>query len=377
MRAALVAILLGLGIAAFALVLVPRTPPAAEAQAGRTYVGSEKCATCHADKASWWKRTLHSKMVRPATPDQIKADLKAPNAPNLADGNFVYVIGGWYKEERYVIRRGDELLTTPNEWDAVPARFVIRRTASGEPEYQNWRTGCIGCHTTGYSPQTRQWAELNIGCESCHGAGSAHAAAPTKANIIIDRTAEACGQCHIRGTGKTTGFGFPTTYRLGQPQTLLADFAPIPMTDAASVFPDQRTSNRHRQQFIDYSKSKHYLNAKMGCVSCHDSHVGTEGAARTQLKKPKTALCVSCHQTQANRFVAHTGHQKWQATCADCHNPRVIADGTISTHTFWTLAPAETLRLGPRQANSCTYKCHKTQSAEWAQQAVTQKGIGK
>lgn len=372
MRVALVAILLGLGIAALVLVLAPHNPPAAEAQVGRTYVGSGKCATCHADIGAWWKRTLHSKMVRPATPDQIKADLKALNAPNLSEFDFAYVIGGWYKEERYVIRRGTELLTTPHEWDAVPQRFVIRTDG-----FLDWRTACIGCHTTGYSPQTRQWAELNIGCESCHGPGSAHAAAPAKANIIIDRTAEACGSCHIRGTDNATKFGFPTTYRLTQPQTLLAGFTPIPMTDAGSVFPDQRTSNRHRQQFIDYSKSKHYLNAKMGCVTCHDPHVGTETAARTQLKKPKATLCVSCHQTQANRFVAHAGHQKWQATCADCHNPRVIADGTISTHTFWTLPPADTLRLGPRQANSCTYKCHKTQSAEWAQQAVTQKGIGK
>ncbi len=371
MRAVFLALLLGLAIVALALVLAPSNPTPVHAQAGRTYVGSEKCATCHADIAKWWKRTLHSKMVRPATRDQIHANLQAPNAPNLSEFDFAYVIGGWYKEERYVIRRGQELLTTPHEWDAVPQRFVIRSDG-----FVDWRTACIGCHTTGYSPQTRQWAELNIGCESCHGPGSAHAGAPAKANIIIDRTAEACGSCHIRGTDNATKFGFPTTYVLGRPETLLTGFTPIPMTDAGSVFPDQRTSNRHRQQFIDYSKSKHFA-AKLGCTACHDAHVGTETAARTQLKKPKTTLCVSCHQAQANRFVAHTGHQKWQLTCADCHTPRVIADGTISTHTFRTLPPADTLRLGPRQANSCTYKCHRTQSAEWAQQAVTQKGIGR
>jgi predicted CXXCH cytochrome family protein len=377
MRAFLIAALFGLGIAALMLALAPQGPPTIQAQPGRAYVGSEKCASCHADLGAWWKRTLHSKMVRPATPDQIKADLRAPNAPNLSEFDFAYVIGGWYKEERYVIRRGDELLTTPHEWDAVPARFVIRRAASGEPEFLNWRSACIGCHTTGYSPQSRQWTELNIGCESCHGPGSAHAAAPTKANILIDRTAEACGSCHIRGTDNATRFGFPTTYRLGQPQTLLAGFTPIPMTDAGSIFPDQRTSNRHRQQFIDYAKSRHYVNARMGCVSCHDPHVGTEGAARTQLRKPKSTLCSTCHTSQGKAFVRHTGHQPWQLTCTDCHNPRVIADGTISTHTFRTLPPADAVRLGPRQANSCTYKCHKTQSAEWAQLAVTQKGIGR
>lgn len=372
MRAVLYVALIGLALGAVVLILTPQPPPSASAQAGRTYVGSERCAGCHADVAKWWKRTLHSKMVRPATRDQIHANLQAPNAPNLSEFDFVYVIGGWYKEERYVIRRGAELLTTPHEWDAVPARFVIRSDG-----FVDWRTACIGCHTTGYNPQTRAWAELNIGCESCHGPGSAHAAAPAKANIIIDRTAEACGSCHIRGTDNATRFGFPTTYRLGQPQTLLAGFTPIPNTDAASMFPDQRTSSRHRQQFIDYSKSKHFLNAKMGCVECHDPHIGNEAGGRVQLKKPTATLCNSCHQTQATNFAAHTGHQKWQLTCADCHLPRVIADRTISTHTFWTLPPADTVRLGPRQANSCTYKCHTTQTAQWAQQAVTQKGIGK
>jgi len=369
-RAAFFTLLLGLAIVALAIVLAPQNPPAAEAQAGRTYVGSEKCATCHADTAAKWKRTLHSKMVRPATRDEIHGNLQAPNAPNLSQFDFAYVIGGWYKEERYVIRRDGELMTTPNEWNHVTKTYTIRPDG-----FLNWRTGCIGCHTTGYSPQTRQWAELNIGCEACHGPGSAHAAKPAKANTIIDKTAEACGSCHIRGTDNATRFGFPTTYVLGRPETLLSGFTPIPMTDAGSIFPDQRTSNRHRQQFIDYSKSKHF-SAKLGCTTCHDPHAGTE-VAYSQLKKPKTTLCVSCHQTQAGRFASHTGHQKWQVTCADCHTPRVIAGGTVSTHTFRTLPPADTVRLGPRQANSCTYKCHNTQTAEWAQQYVTQKGIGK
>jgi len=162
-RAAFFTLLLGLAIVALAIVLAPQNPPAAEAQAGRTYVGSEKCATCHADTAAKWKRTLHSKMVRPATRDEIHGNLQAPNAPNLSQFDFAYVIGGWYKEERYVIRRDGELMTTPNEWNHVTKTYTIRPDG-----FLNWRTGCIGCHTTGYSPQTRQWAELNIGCEACH-----------------------------------------------------------------------------------------------------------------------------------------------------------------------------------------------------------------
>lgn len=370
MRRAVLILVVIAAAAVVALIVTGDADRPAQAQPGRSFVGSGTCATCHAAIAGKWRRTLHSKMVRPATRDQIHGNLQAPNAPNLAQFDFAYVIGGWYKEERYVIRRDGELLTTPNEWNHVTKTYSIRSDG-----FLNWRTACIGCHTTGYNPQTAQWAELNIGCESCHGSGSAHAAAPAKANIIIDRTAEACGQCHIRGTDNATRFGFPTTYRLGQPQSLLAGFTPIPMTDAGSIFPDQRTSNRHRQQFIDYSKSAHFR-ANLGCTTCHDPHAGTE-VAYSQLKAPKSTLCNTCHTAQAQRFAVHTGHQKWQVTCADCHTPRVIAGGTVSTHTFRTLPPADTLRLGSRQANSCTYKCHTTQSAEWAHQYVTQKGIGR
>lgn len=367
----------GLVILAFTALIVsgPDSPSAAQAQ-GPSYVGTARCATCHGELAKRWSRTLHSKMVRPATSAEIHGNLSAPNAPRLSEFEFVYVLGGWYKEERYVIARGGELLTTPNEWNHVLKTYSIRRTATGDLEFSNWRTACVGCHTTGYNPQTRAWAELNIGCESCHGPGSAHAGAPAKANIIIDRTAEACGSCHIRGADNATRFGFPTAYRLGRPETLLSTFTPIPMTDAASVFPDQFTSNRHRQQFIDYSKSKHFTSAKMGCVACHDPHTGTE-VAYSQLKKPKATLCNSCHPAQAANFAAHTGHKPFQVTCADCHTPRVIANGTVSTHTFRALLPADTLRLGPRQANSCTYKCHATQTAAWAQQYMVEKRIGR
>lgn len=360
---------------ALVILLAPDARHAAEAQEPG-YAGSAKCATCHSDAAKRWSRTLHSKMVRPATPAEIHGDLRAPNAPNLSEFDYAYVIGGWYKEERYVIRRGTELISPPHEWNHVKKTYTIRRTSAGEPEFLDWRTACVGCHTTGYNPQTRAWSELNIGCESCHGPGASHASAPAKANIMIDRTAEACGSCHIRGTDNATKFGFPTAYRLGRPDTLLATFTPIPMTDAASIFPDQRTSRRHRQQFIDFAKSKHYA-AQVTCVACHDPHTGTE-VAYSQLKKPKATLCNACHTAQATAFAPHTGHKRWQVTCADCHTPRVIADGTVSTHTFRTLSPADSLKYGEsRMANSCTYRCHTDRDAAWALRYLNEKGIGR
>ena len=33
---------------------------------------------------------------------------------------------------------------------------------------------CDGCHSVDYNIQTKQVAEWNVGCERCHGPGSAH-----------------------------------------------------------------------------------------------------------------------------------------------------------------------------------------------------------
>jgi len=35
-----------------------------------------------------------------------------------------------------------------------------------------------------YDIKTKTVTEWNVGCEKCHGAGSAHVAAPTRTNII-------------------------------------------------------------------------------------------------------------------------------------------------------------------------------------------------
>lgn len=243
----------------------------------------------------------------------------------------------------------------------------------------------LGCHTTGYEPAAKAFNEVNIACESCHGPGGSHVKAPKKAKLIVDKTAEACGQCHIRGKDKSKTYGFPVDYQLGKPETLLANFDPIPMTDTASIFPDEKTSKRHRQQYLDWMKSKHATKG-VGCVACHDPHKGppvTMGLPQGQLKGEKNALCLSCHEAFKAKPEEHSRHTLARASCVDCHMPRVIADGTLSTHTFKTLTPADTLKYGVdekgrvKMPNSCTYKCHQGKDATWAQEAMVKWGLAK
>jgi hypothetical protein len=62
-------------------------------------------------------------------------------------------------------------------------------------------TRCADCHRDPYHTAWSQTihAAKNVGCESCHGPGSVHAAAPAKSNILSGPDASSptiCGQCH-------------------------------------------------------------------------------------------------------------------------------------------------------------------------------------
>ena len=139
-----------------------------------------------------------------------------------------------------------------------------------EWEKQGKPGACLVCHTTGYDPATATFKEAGVTCESCHGPAPAD---HPKSPMPVDRSTDLCGRCH-----SDTRFGWQ-----------------------------------------DWKVSTHYQRG-MDCTTCHDPHRGTE-VAYSQLKKPKTQVCVSCHQTQASRVAAHTGHKTFQATCTDCHTP--------------------------------------------------------
>ena len=64
---------------------------------------------------------------------------------------------------------------------------------------------CDGCHSVNYNIDTKQPTEWNVGCEQCHGAGSAHVANPKLFNILNParqdyvQANDTCIQCHSQG----------------------------------------------------------------------------------------------------------------------------------------------------------------------------------
>ncbi|MFO1051773.1 MAG: multiheme c-type cytochrome [Planctomycetota bacterium] len=111
---------------------------------GARYVGSESCGSCHAPALEKWKTTKHA----------------------IA-------------------------------WDTLE-----NAESSGRYKWPvTWYPDCIACHTDGYGEVSgfvapeRTPTLAAVGCESCHGAGSAHSADPIKVKLgPVD--SQRCTHCH-------------------------------------------------------------------------------------------------------------------------------------------------------------------------------------
>ena len=173
------------------------TASAAEERNG--YVGSEACAGCHTDVYNTWRRTRHAYSVLGADEaERAGYPLPAPRHGGPTDlprswKKIAYIVGGRQRIS-YADRSGRVLDTSyhhrTGSWKAFPGKTM---------------TDCGACHFTGFGEGPAhpgnaavpgRWAEINIGCESCHGPGARHAETYEKQDVIVDPSSAACGRCH-------------------------------------------------------------------------------------------------------------------------------------------------------------------------------------
>lgn len=350
--------------------------PSKDPITGKVYAGSERCKTCHEAQYDSWKKTLHAWMVRPIAKGDfknVKADLTVEHAPKPDQYDWAYAIGGWYKEERYAFwDEGGNIIVGEYAYNRPLRHFKINKTKDGSLVRQDWFNQCGGCHATGTNYKERTFVEFSIGCEACHGPSADHAADPTRVGAVIDRHTENCGRCHIRARmkGDLRKFNYPVHYELNKPETLMKDLDPEPYTARNSFWPDEKNANRHRQQYLEWIKSRHFGVPNLTCVTCHDPHVGSLGYRTGQLKGEERSLCGKCHEKVVADPQKHSGHRYEVASCSSCHLPYTIASGSVPNHTFEAIPPSKTLKYGvnektgkPNMPNSCMLYCHTRESA--------------
>ncbi|MCW3488852.1 cytochrome c family protein [Dethiobacter alkaliphilus] len=311
-----------------------------------TYVGSDRCAACHGDEHAGWKDTQHPYMIMDA--DEILPEAVAALEAAIANGD----------EDLLRIGADGEVLTSVDQIDLVNGgffkqRFVFRtdeghrfltsqfNVPSGELSPYGagslWEDNCIGCHSTGFDLELSQsldrsdpnyrlednFAEPGVGCEACHGPGSAHIADVTNSELIVnpaDFTIEEqlhfCGSCHARASGslEVPGRNDPIGFEIGDD---IFDYTKVlsPGTnqnvwlgesgryydseeDGNWRFFEDGGSRSHRMQFNDLIQGPHW--GVVSCTDCHDVHAA--GQEHTSTGAPSTLrwafedTCNACHE---------------------------------------------------------------------------------
>lgn len=281
----------------------PIGPPGENATASQEYIGSASCGECHEEPYSKFILSGHPyklTKIENGEPPAFPYDSETGGVPEPPEGttwaDISYVIGGFGWKARFIdkegyILTGDENATTQynfaHEDLETPAGWVAYH--AGE---ENLPFDCGACHTTGYAPQGHQdglegiigtWEFPGIQCERCHGPGSRHADDPRGVRMVVDRSSQLCGKCHVRNNPA--------------------------LIDAADGF------EQHHEQYEDLFNSKHFA---LSCVTCHDPHASSLYADEdVNPEKGLRQNCESCHWAQLTQKNRRHGNVE----CIDCHMP--------------------------------------------------------
>jgi predicted CXXCH cytochrome family protein len=369
----------------------------AQVAANARYVGSQACEKCHAQIYERWKKTPMANVVRDPRlhPEAIIPDLATNTISKFTVDQVAFVYGSLWKQ-RYFTKVGNQYFPLSAQWNVGKREwlpYLVPKNADWwaalfPPDNLRRPTGplCDGCHSVDYNIHTNQPAEWNVGCERCHGPGSAHIEHPSRSNVLnpanMDYVAanDVCMQCHSQGQPPRKPiegqyYDWPVGYR---PGLRLQDFWRLedcePGQTSFYYFPDC-TAHKNRMQGNDFVQSVMYRHGIL-CSSCHDVH-GTSNYA--QLRKPANQICLDCHGPQSpngprgTTLETHTHHKDGSAgsECVACHMPNVESEGVpgafVHAHTFRFISPAMTDKL--KIPNPCT-SCHAGKSTAWAKDAM-------
>jgi tetratricopeptide (TPR) repeat protein len=390
------------------------------------YIGSEKCAQCHLNETSAWRRSQHAAAMASASDDTVlgrfddatfeyagvtstffrrngKYYVRTDDANGqLGDFEVKYTFGVAPLQQYLIPLPGGRLQALGIAWDSRPSSAGGQRwfhlypqeaVKGGDPLHwtgsrQNWNFMCADCHATnlqkGYDPGSRTFdttfSEMGVGCESCHGAGSAHAAAagrgvkaalpvrlderrsvqwtldavtnqPTRSQArTTDREIEVCARCHSRRSqivdAPAPGEPFENAFR--------------PSLIEPALFHSDGQQKDEVYNYASFLQSRMYASG-VTCSDCHDPH---DGRPRVQ----GNALCTRCHSAGAYDSARHHFHESGTpgGTCVSCHMPPAtfMAIDERHDHSFRVPRPDLTMSLGVPSA--CTSSCHQTQGAAWA-----------
>lgn len=442
MSAAVAVVILTIGVVLqYRAVESPRTLAAPSAEA--TFVGSETCAGCHQAEAKLWQGSQHQLAMAHASEKSVLGD--------FSNATFDY-----FGVKSRFFRDGEKYLVETDGSDGKLAIFEIKYTFGLDPlqQYliefpdgrlqalsiawdtrakdkggqrwfhlypreeiryddvlhwtklnQNWNFMCSECHSTGVRKNydaandrfATAFAEISVGCEACHAAGSRHVAwannrnswwppgkidDPTKglterfserrdatwslnpetgnakrsnAPRTLRAEVETCGLCHARRSQ------FSEAWSPGQ--TLFNTHMVSPIGRGLYSADGQMLDSEEAYNYGSFKQSKMFA-AGVTCGDCHDPH-------SAKLRIAGDGTCLQCHSQKQYADAKHHRHETLSPPlpCSSCHMPTrtyMVVD-TRHDHSFRVPRPDISIKLGT--PNACN-DCHADKTPEWSAAAV-------
>lgn len=400
------------------------------------FVGSEQCVDCHSSEHAQWRGSHHDLAMQVVNEATVLGDFNDATfsyngittrffrdgarfmvrtddeSGELRDFEVAYVFGVYPLQQYLLPLSRGRLQALSIAWDARPASEGGQRWYHLYPDetvdhkdplhwtgpYQNWNTRCAECHSTDvhkdYAMDTRsfttRYAEIDVGCEACHGPGSKHVSAalsdalsglarggfptdlaqrgdwifPDNASIAqrtepLDSRSQvdSCARCHARrGTLGDYHYGAELldTHRLSvlQPPLYYPDGQ---IRDEVYVYGSFLQSKMHQAGVV--------------CSNCHEPHSNA-------LRAPGNDVCAQCHKPAEYDTAEHHFHpvDSRGASCANCHMPETTYMGVDPRRDHSMRVPRPDLSVVMGTPNACN-QCHSDRDASWALAALREKGV--
>ena len=422
-------------------VLASRPPISAMA----TFVGSKTCAGCHQAEAKLWDISQHKAAMAHATDKTVLGDFNDASFDYYGvhsrffrkDGKFLVETDGPDGKlgvfevkytfgvdplQQYLVEFPDgRLQVLALSWDSRPKDAGGQRWFHVYPDEeikhddilhwtklnQNWNFMCAECHSTGlrknYDAKTDRfattWAEISVGCETCHGQGSEHAAWArdqkswwpfgkrenaskgllvnlderrgvtwpidpqsgtshrSLAPMALRKEVETCGLCHARRAG------FSEDWVPGR--SLSQTHVVEPLARSTYHADGQIRDVEEPYNYTPFKQSKMFA-AGVTCSDCHEPH-------SSKLRFSGDGVCLQCHASGQYADAKHRHHASVDPppACISCHmqaRTYMVVDPRHD-HSFRIPRPDLSAKLGT--PNACN-GCHGDKPAQWAAAAIEQ-----
>ena len=411
--------------------LEQRSPTTEEGQArfSSLFVGSRKCAECHKAEYDKWKGSHHEMAMAVADGQSVLGDFSDieftyfdevarfyrkegkffvhTRGPDGQIGDFeITHTFGWFPLQQYLVPfPGGRLQCLPIAWDVRDRKwfhlYPDQKIDPGDWLYwtnngQNWNGMCAECHSTNllkhYNLDDDQyqttWSEISVGCEACHGPGSAHVqwaelpemGRPEVVDTALEvrtgglsarRQIELCAPCHSRRMSLGDNIHHHDDFLdYGIPQLLTSGYyySDGQILDEVYVYGSFMQSTMYEQD--------------VRCSDCHDVH----SARRV---KQGNDLCLQCHRSALYDTADHHFHKKAGeegepirsaegkilfdvgsgASCEACHMPGRTYMGVDYRPDHGFRIPQPDLTITTGSPNACN-RCHQDKSVRWSSEAV-------